>query len=238
MSNSLNLLFDNCVPVIRWLVAPTCLLCGAREDREGLCKGCEASLPVLAQAHCPICAAPNPTGERCGRCIREPPSFDRVIAAYAYEFPVSVLIQQLKYRGALACARPLACGLAGALDSEPYPDLVIAMPLAPARLAERGFNQATEISRRVAAEFGLKIAVNVCRRALEASPQALLPWKQRASNVRNAFTCDSDVRGKSVAVVDDVLTTGATLNELARTLKRRGAQQVTGWIVARTPPPE
>jgi ComF family protein len=194
-------------------------------------------LPVLASAHCPICAIPNPTGERCGRCISEPPSFDRVVAAYTYEFPITVLIQRLKYRNGLACARPLAGGLAAALDAEPYPDVVIAMPLAPARLAERGFNQALEISRRVGREFGLKIAGNVCRRAREGSPQALLPWKQRATNVRNAFACDSDVKDKSVAVVDDVLTTGATLNELARTLKRRGAREVSGWIVARTPAP-
>ena len=236
MSNSLHFIFDNCAPLLRWLVAPTCLLCAAGEDGEGLCKGCEAGLPVLAQARCPICAIPNPTGERCGRCISEPPFFDRVIAAYTYEYPASVLIQRLKYRAALACARPLAAGLAAVLDAEPYPDLVIAMPLAPARLAERGFNQAMEISRRVAAEFGIAVAANVCVRAREGSPQ-VLPWKQRAGNVRNAFSCNGDVRGKSVAVVDDVLTTGATLNELARTLKRAGARQVIGWIAARTPPP-
>jgi ComF family protein len=154
-----------------------------------------------------------------------------------YEFPVTVLIQGLKYRGNLACARPLAAGLAEALEKEPYPDLVIPMPLARARLARRGFNQAMEISRRVAAEFGLDISLDVCRRTREGAAQAALPWKQRATNVRNAFVCDFDVNGKSVAVVDDVLTTGATLDELALTLKRRGAREVIGWIAARTPAP-
>jgi predicted amidophosphoribosyltransferase len=77
--------------------------------------------------------------------------------------------------------------------------------------------------------------VDVCRRTREGIPQAVLPWKQRATNIRNAFACDFDVGGKSVAVIDDVLTTGATLNELARTLKRHGAREVTGWIAARTP---
>ena len=201
----------------------------------GLCEGCQRSLPVRDDPRCPVCAMPNPTGERCGRCVSELPTFDRVIAAFTYEFPVTVLIQRLKYGGDLACARPLAAGLANALENETYPDLIIAMPLARARLASRGFNQSMEISRRVAAEFGLEISVNICRRTREGAPQTLLPWKQRASNVRNAFACDIDVSGKSVAVVDDVLTTGATLNELARTLKRRGAREVIGWMTARTP---
>jgi ComF family protein len=154
-----------------------------------------------------------------------------------YEFPATVLIQGLKYRGNLACARPLAAGLAEALDEEPYPDLIIPMPLARARSAERGFNQAMEISRRVAKDFALDISVDICHRTRESAPQAVLPWKQRATNVRNAFACDFDMSGKSVAVVDDVLTTGATLNELALTLKRRGAREVIGWIAARTPAP-
>ena len=187
--------------------------------------------------HCPVCAIPDPTGEPCGRCLNKPPHFDRVVAPFMYEFPATVLIQGLKYRGNLACARPLAAGLAEALEKEPYPDLIIPMPLARARLARRGFNQAMEISRWVATDYGLDISVDVCHRTREGTPQAALPWKQRATNVRNAFVCDVDVNGKSVAVVDDVLTTGATLDELALSLKRRGAREVIGWIVARTPAP-
>jgi len=124
-----------------------------------------------------------------------------------------------------------------ALDDEPYPDLIIPMPLTRARLADRGFNQAMELTRRLAAEFGLDVGVEGCKRTREGAPQASLPWKERASNIRNAFACDIDVRGKSVAVVDDVLTTGATLNELALTLKRGGAREVVGWLAARTPAP-
>lgn len=187
--------------------------------------------------HCPVCAIPDPTGELCGRCLNKPPHFDRVVAPFMYEFPATVLIQGLKYRGNLACARPLAAGLAEALEKEPYPDLIIPMPLARARLAGRGFNQAMEISRRVATDFGLDVSVDICHRTREGTPQAVLSWKQRATNIRNAFACDFDVSGKSVAVVDDVLTTGATLNELALTLKRRGAREVVGWIAARTPAP-
>lgn len=219
------------------MLAPACILCGGRGDIDGLCRGCRGSLPWLTGPHCPVCAIPNPIGELCGRCVHKPPLFDRVVAAFQYEFPATVLIQRLKYHGNLACARPLAAGLADALDKEPYPDLIIPMPLARARLAHRGFNQAMEISRRVALEFGLDISLDVCHRTREGAPQAVLPWKQRATNIRNAFVCDIAVDGKSVAVVDDVLTTGATLNELALTLKRRGAREVIGWIVARTPAP-
>jgi ComF family protein len=237
VSNSIYRVFDNCLPIARWLMAPACLLCGGSGDDKGLCDGCRKTLPRLPGKHCPVCALPNPTGEPCGRCVSEVPLFDRVVAAFTYEFPASVLIQGLKYHGDLACARPLAAGLADALDHEPYPDLIIPMPLARARLANRGFNQAMEIAHLVAMEFGLAVSVNICRRTRETAPQADLPWKQRATNIRNAFSCDADVNGKSVAVVDDVLTTGATLNELARTLKRRGASEVIGWIAARTPAP-
>ena len=218
-------------------MSPACLLCGGRGDNDGLCEGCRDSLPWLTSAQCPVCAIPNPTGERCGRCLGKPPQFDRVVAAFAYEFPATVLIQGLKYQGNLACARPLASGLADALDNEPYPDLIIPMPLARARLAGRGFNQAMELARRLAAEFGLDISMDVCRRTREGTPQAVLPWKQRATNIRNAFACDFDLNGKSLAVVDDVLTTGATLSELALTRKRHGAREVIGWIAARTPAP-
>jgi ComF family protein len=237
MSNSISRIFDNCLTIAQGLMSPVCLLCGGHSDADGLCGGCHNSLPRLTGMHCPVCAIPDPTGERCGRCLNKPPHFDRVVAPFMYEFPTTVLIQGLKYRGNLACARPLAAGLAEVLEKEPYPDLIIPMPLARARLADRGFNQAMEISRRVATDFGLDISVNICHRAREGTPQAALPWKQRATNVRNAFACDVDVSGKSVAVVDDVLTTGATLDELALTLKRRGAREVIGWIAARTPAP-
>jgi ComF family protein len=237
VSNSVYPILDNCLTIAQWLLSPVCLLCGGRSDTDGLCEGCRNSLPRLTGMRCPVCATANPTGERCGRCLNRPPHFDRVVAPFMYEFPASVLIQALKYRGDLACARPLAAGMAEALEEEPYPDLIIPMPLARERLASRGFNQAMELARRVALEFGLDICVNVCRRTREGTPQAVLPWKQRATNVRNVFACDFDVNGKSVAVVDDVLTTGATLDELALTLKRRGAREVIGWIAARTPAP-
>jgi ComF family protein len=114
------------------------------------------------------------------------------------------------------------------------PDLVVAMPLTPQRLRSRGFNQALELARAVSRRTGVLLAAHACRRVRDSTPQAALPWKERAKNIRGAFVCDLDLSGKRVAVVDDVMTTGATLNEIARNLRRAGASEVEGWIVART----
>jgi len=110
------------------------------------------------------------------------------------------------------------------------------MPIADSRLRERGFNQATEIARHACAQFGLRLPHDIAQRISAGVSQTALPWRDRARNVRNAFRCRTDLTGKTVAVVDDVLTTGATLNELATVLKRAGADKVIGWVVARTPP--
>ena len=237
MSNIRLGIFDNCLSIARWVLSPACLLCGVRSGEDGLCADCRGGLPRVPDARCPICAIANPTAQICGRCLTKRPHYDRVVVPFSYEFPATVLIQGLKYRGELACARPLASGLVAALEQEPYPDLVVPMPLAPARAAHRGFNQAMEISRIVAVEFGLDVSRDLCRRTKEGTPQVTLPWKQRARNIRIACACDADLTGKRIAVVDDVLTTDATLNELALTLKRQGAAEVSGWIVARTPAP-
>lgn len=234
LSNIGRAVFDNCRFLAHRLLAPACVLCGAAATIEGLCGGCKEDLPRLSAVRCPYCALPTPAGETCGHCLASPPAFDRVACSLAYAYPASALVIGLKYRRGLAFARPLAAGLASALEQEPYPDLVVAMPITPARLAERGFNQAAELARLAASEFGLQADVSLVRRTRESAPQATLPWKERARNVRGAFECNADLQGKTVAVVDDVLTTGATLNALARVLKQRGAREVVGWMATRT----
>lgn len=191
-------------------------------------------MPWLPAQRCPVCALPTPANQVCGRCLQKPPRFDRVCVPLAYAYPVDRLVQDLKYNGNLAAARPLAWALARALDAEPYPDVVLPMPISAARLTERGFNQASEIANRAVAEFGLKTALLPVRRR-DGVPQAALPWKQRNRNVRGAFACDADLTARRVAIVDDVLTSGATLDALAAELKRAGAREVVGWVVSRTP---
>jgi ComF family protein len=113
-------------------------------------------------------------------------------------------------------------------------DRVIPVPLSARRLRERGYNQAVEIARHV---LPAKMDVDVCVRPQDSAPQMQLPYDERQRNVRGAFHCRRALVGASVAVVDDVMTTGATLDELARTLKRAGATRVVNWVVARTLPP-
>jgi ComF family protein len=159
------------------------------------------------------------------------------VAAYSYGFPVDALIHGLKYSGNLALAPLLAERLTQLAAERERPDLLIPMPLHRARLRERGFNQAIEIGRIVAAGLGIPLEADICRRIRDTAGQTGLNWKDRRRNVRGAFACDKDLAGRRVAVLDDVMTTGATLDELGRVLRRAGAADVGAWVVARTPPP-
>jgi ComF family protein len=112
--------------------------------------------------------------------------------------------------------------------------MLVAMPLHPARLRQRGFNQSHEIAKALSRRLGIPLAAEACLRTRDTTPQASLPWKERTRNIRGAFACHGNVSGKRIAVVDDVMTTGASLDELARTLRRAGAARVEAWVVART----
>ncbi len=173
----------------------------------------------------------------CGACLRRPPAFDRTRAALAYRFPLDRLVPRLKYRGQLAIAPALADCLHRALDAAPPPDCVVPMPLHPARIRERGFNHAAEIARELARLRTLPLALDACRRVRDTPPQMQLKYDARRRNVRGAFACNDSVRGQHVAVIDDVMTTGTSLDALAATLKRAGAREVSCWVVARTLPP-
>ncbi|HET7159594.1 MAG TPA: ComF family protein [Burkholderiales bacterium] len=209
-----------------------CVLCGAESLAGRLCAGCAAALPRMPIKRCDTCALPLPSGRTCGPCLTHPPYYDRITAAMPYAFPVDALVQSYKYAGDLSLARVLADTLVRVVSTDV--DAVIAMPLAPARLRERAFNQAQELARRVSSSLTLPLLTHACRKISDTAVQATLPFSARARNVRGAFVCDADLQGLRVAIVDDVMTTGATLNELARVLKRAGSVHVRGWVVART----
>jgi ComF family protein len=141
-------------------------------------------------------------------------------------------VQAYKYGRDLALAPLFARALARHVDRDA--DALVAMPLSATRLRERGFNQAHEIARHLGRAIDVPVLANACRKVADTPPQAGLTLAQRVRNVRRAFVCDADFTGQHVAIVDDVMTTGATLNELARVLKRAGAARVSGWVVART----
>jgi ComF family protein len=214
-----------------------CLLCGAAATARPLCDGCLDDLPWHHQPQCPQCATPTPAGQVCGACLKRPPAFDHTIAALAYTFPLDRLIPRLKYNGRLAVAPVLGECLVQAVESRPRPDRLIAMPLHATRIRERGFNHASEIARELARQFGLMLDTVSCQRVRDTPPQMGLKHDARRRNVRGAFSCSGDVAGQHIALVDDVMTTGTSLDELAATLKRAGAREVTCWVVARTLPP-
>jgi ComF family protein len=214
------------------LLPQDCFLCTAPAGDCLLCPACVASLPHLTPERCPLCALPTPGAAVCGPCLKQAPHFDATQAVFRYEFPVDRLIQSLKYAHRLAGADFLGRELAQ-LQVPFHPDLILPVPLAPARLAERGFNQALELARPLARTLDVPLEISRVHRRRDTAPQASLPWKERKQNIRHAFECELDLTGKTVLVVDDVMTTGATLDELARTLKAHGAARVENFVMAR-----
>ena len=221
----------------RWALPQRCLFCGSGNPREGICVGCRQDLPGSSGLRCPTCGNLSAAGQICGECLARAPRFSRLRVAVSYRFPVDGAIQRLKYAADLNAVAPLAALLAERLDREPRPDLVLAMPMASQRLRERGFNHAQELARALGERLHLRLAPQLCRRIRHTAPQAALPWAERRRNIRGAFECGTDLAGARLAVVDDVLTTGATLDELAGVLLSRGAAEVWGWVVARTEKP-
>jgi ComF family protein len=173
----------------------------------------------------------------CGSCLRHPPAFDRTLAALAYAFPLDRMIPRLKYHGQLAIAPALGECLAKVAEQAARPDRLIPMPLHAARIRERGFNHASEIARDIAKRLRLPLDTASCQRIRDTPPQMGLKHDARRRNVRGAFACSGEVHGQHVALIDDVMTTGTSLDELAATLKRAGAREVTCWVVTRTLPP-
>ena len=212
------------------LFGGSCYLCrGSAESL--LCAACDADLPRLGSALCPRCALDSPGGQLCGRCLAQPPHYDATVAVLAYAFPADALVQALKFRGELALSSLFGRLLADRIANQTV-DRVIAVPLPPARLRERGYNQSVEIARHV---LPAKLDLDSCVRTRDAPAQMGLPFDERRRNVRGAFQCTRSVVGESIAVVDDVMTTGATLDEVAKVLKGAGASRVENWVVTRTP---
>ncbi len=217
------------------LFGGSCFLCRGAA-RGILCPACDADLPRLAGTLCPRCALPSPGSALCGRCLADAPHYDATVAALAYRFPADTLVHALKFRSQLALAPLMGDLLIEAIRERI--DLVVPVPLSRERLRERGYNQAAEIARHVARERRARLELTVVARERNTRAQADLPWSDRARNVRGAFRCERSLDGAAIAVIDDVMTTGATLDELAATLKRAGAARVVNWVVARTFPPD
>lgn len=232
---------DRIVGMLRATLPQTCALCAAPTGTALVCAACSGALRRLPQA-CPCCALPSASAvdqhrQVCGRCLADPPAFDRSWAAFIYTFPLDRLVQSFKYNGTLAYADWFAQEMIERRDELPVADMLVPIPLGRSRQRERGFNQALEIAKPLARWSGIPLCTDTATRVRDTRPQASLRWSERAKNIRGAFACAADLTGKRVIVIDDVMTTGASLGEFAKTLKRAGAASVENWLVARTLPP-
>ncbi|MFN3788590.1 double zinc ribbon domain-containing protein [Massilia sp.] len=241
------LLFRSLLPgLLQALLPSSCVLCGGL-GREAVCPACTAAHARDVHTRCPCCANPVASGDgarRCGACLADPPAFDATVAACDYAAPVDRLVLQLKFAGRLALASWMAGRLRGAVlargpDLHALPELLCPVPLGPRRLAERGYNQALELARPLSASLGIALAPRLLERQLETAAQSGVAPGERRRNVRGAFALADgrpSLEGMHVGVVDDVMTSGHTLDELAGVLKRAGAARVTNLVFARTPP--
>lgn len=226
--------------LVALLFPRTCLLCGDRaEDPHNLCGECIRDLPGIG-ACCRRCALPLPVPgtEVCAQCTIAPPPFRRAVAALRYLQPVDTLIRQLKFEGNLAVAPTLGWLLArrvGEEDDASVPECIVPVPLHRRRLRARGFNQSLEIARAVATATGVPVRRDWTRRTRDTPVQSRTQSvRGRGINVRGAFSASRRLaRFRHVAILDDVVTTGATASELARIVLAAGVERVDLWCVAR-----
>ncbi len=218
-------------------VRQDCVLCDAADARV-ICAPCMAGLPRSSTV-CPGCAAPmaSAASGMCGACLRAPHAFDATVAAFQYQYPLDRLVQSYKFNANLALVDFFTGALAAAVKAQsaaaPPPVTIVALPLANGRLATRGFNQSALIADQLGRRLGLAVAHSAMLRVRETPPQAGLSKAARLKNIKGAFDCVDDVAGKHIALVDDVMTTGATLSEAAGVLKKAGAVRVDAWVLAR-----
>jgi len=232
--------------VLGALLPCACALCGETAPAV-VCTPCRERYAAPGGLRCPCCANPlgahEQAGQRCAGCIADPPQFDATLAAADYAAPLDALLLRLKFGAQLPLAPWFAARLVDAVLAQPgwpLPELLCPVPLGPHRLVERGFNQALEIARPLSAALGMPLRPRLLMRAVDTAAQSGVAPSERAGNIRGAFAVADAalewVAGRHVGVVDDVMTSGHTLNEIAATLKRAGAARVSNLVFARTPP--
>jgi len=220
-----------------------CFLCAAsRIKNHGLCEACLKDLPWLPAKSCTKCGLSS-GGQVCGSCLSTPPYFDATHAVFLYNYPIDAVIQRYKYGDTVSLSHTFGQLMSEKIclvNSQENIDLMIPMPMHPTRLKQRGFNQALEIAKVANQALNknnkTKLDYKSVKRQTLTPSQASLPIKKRVKNIKGAFMVNADFSGKRIAIVDDVMTTGASLNELAKTLKQAGATHVECWVIARTLP--
>lgn len=219
------------------LLPPRCLLCGARGQAHiDLCLSCQRDIPRNSPC-CLRCGLPLAvSGDTCGDCQRHPRPWHSAWAPFRYDWPLNLLETRFKFSASLASGRVLAKLWGEAARPPEPPDCIIPVPLHPKRLRRRGYNQALELARPLARTWGIELHPQGLQRRLHTAPQSELDAVARRRNLRGAFVVPKNIQlPDHIAVLDDVMTTGATLAECTRTLKRAGVKRVDVWALARAP---
>ena len=218
----------------------TCILCKApAESHRDLCLACSADLPWLNHA-CRRCGRELASTQTplCGQCLLYPPPYQRLFSLWRYEPPLTRLITGVKFYQRYAYLRLLADYLCERMttiyQNEDQPECLVPVPLHPQRLQHRGFNQAQQLARQCSCNLAIPIANKLCWRTKATPAQALIPWQQRQKNLKHAFSTKSNPPYRHVAVIDDVVTTGATVLHLSQSLRSKGIEKIDIWCCART----
>ncbi len=227
--------------VLAWLLPRACLVCKKTlQEADFVCMRCKNTLPCIQHA-CIRCALPLYADEShlCGDCLQHAPPYDRLFALFHYAPPMTEWIHRLKFYEGFCEARAMSAYMLEAIKRDWYPEgnlpqLLIPVPLNPVRLRTRGFNQAVELAKPLARRLKLPLETHRVRRIINTLAQSSLPSKKRQANLRGAFEVALPLQGLHIALIDDVVTTGATVSTLARACKKQGAQRIDVWCVART----
>ncbi len=219
------------------LFPPTCILCNLScKHSDDLCEACAINFKKNTNS-CYRCGSTLEIHEPsriCGKCISTRPAYDYTHAPYIYQSGIRHLIQTLKFNNNYKNARLLGKLIADSvINSATFPELIMPVPLHPIRYRQRGFNQSLEIARTVSKQLSIPLDYSSCQRKKYTLQQSALPAKQRQKNLRHAFTVCRPIDARHIVIVDDVMTTGATANEMAETLKKSGVARVDIWVCAR-----
>lgn len=221
---------------VRAVFSPRCLLCGesGAEGRD-LCRACAQALPWNDSA-CLRCALPLSAPGICGACLQRPPPLTETHAAFVYGFPLDRLVPRFKFHNDLAAGRLLSELMLQGVSGLPKPSALVPVPLHDSRLRQRGYDQARELAKSLARALQIPLLSEVLVRTRATAPQSELDASARQRNLRRAFEVRPDaVLPDHVVLIDDVMTTGATLEAAAKRLRRAGVARVDAWVCARVP---
>ncbi len=225
---------------LNFLLPPRCVLCGQPCGSICICAACRVDLPWTA-LHCKQCGLPlaSPKDDICGQCIRHTPPFTRTVCPLQYQFPADSLVQAFKFKRQLAAGRVLSHLMCEYVTCQQvrHPDMLVPVPLHNFRMIKRGFNQASELGAYISRVLDIPLLTTALRRHRNTKAQSGLSRKQRRKNVRGAFYWHGLITpGRHVVLIDDVMTTGTTVTECARILKKAGAKRIDVWAAARAIP--